>query len=354
MSENRVKIMPDHAALEYCGRIDFSNKKIPTFIYPYSSVSMSFTGTSISLIAENHHICWENNLGFIIDNEQGRIQLSEQDGIKTYVLKEGLAKGQHELLLFKRQDACHYFDFHGFLLDEGAAISHVAEVLERCIEVYGDSVSAGEVSEAVEYVGKPDPVHNGQYSNAYYSYAAFTARKLHARLHDIAQGGIALLDGTGYFAPGFGYKGMSECFDKLRYNPELGEVTKWDFNAYRPHVVIVAIGQNDNYPADYMKEDYHSEKSVHWREIYEKLLSDLREKYPKTLIIASTTILEHDISWDQSIDEVCKRLNDKKIVHFMYSQNGAGTPGHIRKPEAEKMAEELSAFIESFGEEIWE
>ena len=36
--------------------------------------------------------------------------------------------------------------------------------------MYGDSVSAGEVSEAVEYTGKPDPEHNGQYSNSWYSY----------------------------------------------------------------------------------------------------------------------------------------------------------------------------------------
>lgn len=42
------------------------------------------------------------------------------------------------------------------------------------------------------------------------------------------------------------------------------------------------------------------------------------------------------------------------VHHFLYSNNGRGTPGHIRRPEAEKMAEELSAYIESLGEEIWE
>ena len=51
--------------------------------------------------------------------------------------------------------------------------------------MYGDSVSAGEVSEAVEYTGKPDPEHNGQYSNSWYSYAWMTARRLDAEIHDI-------------------------------------------------------------------------------------------------------------------------------------------------------------------------
>ena len=65
---------------------------------------------------------------------------------------------------------------------------------ERKIEVYGDSVYAGEVSEAVEYTGKEDPEYNGEYSNSWYSYAWMTARKLNAQIHDIAQGGIALKD----------------------------------------------------------------------------------------------------------------------------------------------------------------
>ena len=39
--------------------------------------------------------------------------------------------------------------------------------------------------------------------------------------------------------------------------------------------------------------------------------------------------------------------------HYMYKRNGAGTPGHLRIPEAEEMAEELTAYIESLGDGIW-
>ena len=46
-------------------------------------------------------------------------------------------------------------------------------------------------------------------------------------------------------------------------------------------------------------------------------------------------------------------MKDKHVHHFLYINNGSGTHGHIRIPEAEKMAEELSGFIESLGEEIW-
>lgn len=347
-------ISPSNPALTYCGRIDFTDKEAPVFVYPYSSISVIFTGRSISIMLRNHHVCWENNLGFIINGVQGRVCLPEESDTVTLLLEDKLSEGEHELFLFKRQDACHYFEFLGFELEEGATVKVSKPLPERRIEVYGDSVSSGEVSEALDYVGKPDPVHNGQYNNVYFSYAAFTARMLNAQLHDIAQGGIALLDGTGYFAPDFGYKGMESRYDKLKYNPELGEVTVWDFSRYTPHVIIVAIGQNDSFPEDYMKEDYLCEKAAKWRDTYEKFLLKLRGHYPNALIITSTTILEHDANWDRSIEEVCNKIGDNKIVHFLYGNNGCGTPGHIRKPEAEEMAKELSAYIESFGDTIWQ
>ena len=60
---------------------------------------------------------------------------------------------------------------------------------KRRMEVYGDSVSAGEVSEAEFACGQVDPEgHNGRYSNGYLSYSWQTARLLGAELHDIATG----------------------------------------------------------------------------------------------------------------------------------------------------------------------
>ena len=82
----------------------------------------------------------------------------------------------HELLLFKRQDSCHEITFLGFEIEDNGEVLESPQKSNRRIEVYGDSVSAGEVSEAVEYTGKPDPEHNGQYSNSWYSYAWMTAR----------------------------------------------------------------------------------------------------------------------------------------------------------------------------------
>ena len=204
----------------------------------------------------------------------------------------------------------------------------------------------------MDYVGKQDPENNGQYSNSYYSYSWTCARKLHAEIHDIAQGGISLFDKEGYFA-GPDYVGMLSCFDKIEYNPQLGEVKEWDFSQYIPHVVIIAIGQNDANPVNYMAEDYDGEHAAFWRAEYGRFVKMLRGRYPQAHIILTTTILEHDPAWDRAIDEVAQHSGDEKVHHFLYSRNGCGTPGHIRIPEAEEMAQELSAFIDSLGEEVW-
>lgn len=348
-----MTIYPDHKDLQYSGRIDFENPKEPVIIYAASYVKIRFTGTSIRLIAKNRKACYHNILGFWIDGEQGKVELISSGEKKTYVLAEDMPEGTHELMLFKRMDAAHYLIFCGFELDDESKILPLEPLPNRRIEVFGDSVSCGEVSEAVEYVGKPDPEnHEGIYSNSWYSYSWMTARKLGAELHDTSQGGISLFDGTGWFAaPQF--LGVESCYDKLEYHPDLGPVKNWDFKLYHPQVVIVAIGQNDNHPEDYMLKDYNSEKSEHWRKHYQMFIERLMELYAGTQIILTTTILGHEACWDQAIDEVCKRINSKRVHHFLYQKNGCGTPGHIRIPEAEEMAEELTNYIESLGKDIW-
>ena len=254
----------DDKRLQYCGRIDFDDPKAPQMVFPCSFVKVKFTGSYIRAVVSNKNSYWENYLGYFIDGKQDKIFLPNE-GKVTLTLAENLGKGQHEIMLFKRQDSCHLLNFYGFEVEDGAEITAPDPLPERRIEVYGDSVSAGEVAEAVGYVGQPDPTgHRGQFSNSWYAYTWMTARKLGAQIHDIAQGGIALLDKTGWFA-GPDFIGMESCYDRIQYYTDLGPSKQWDFNKYRPQVVIVAIGQNDANPEDYMAKDYNGTQAIHWR-----------------------------------------------------------------------------------------
>jgi len=346
-------VLPDNEMLQYSGRIDFEKRTAPVFVYAATSVRMVFFGTGVKVTLCNHRSCWTNEMGYFVDDTQGKITLSSGEEKQTYTLAENLAEGWHELLFFKRMDSCHIVTFYGFEVEgEDTKLRMPMLKPERRIEFFGDSVSCGEVSEALDYVGKEDPVHDGEYSNSWYSYAWMTARKLDAEIHDTSQGGIALLDETGWFAAPH-YRGVESCYDKIEYHPDLGNIKNWDFSNYTPHVVVVAIGQNDNHPTDYMAEDYQGEKSIYWRNHYRTFIENLMNIYPKAQIILTTTILCHHENWDKSIEEVCQEIASPRVHHFLYKRNGTGTPGHIRIPEAEEMSEELTAYIESLGEDIW-
>lgn len=352
LSNCSKRISPADPMLQYMGRIDFSNPDAPVFAYPCTNVKIRFRGTAIHLDLTNLHSYYENAVGVILDGVQRKIVLSDSRR-EQIPIGEDLPDEVHELMVFKRMDACHHFVFHGFLLPEDAQVLPLPEKPRRRMEFYGDSVTAGEVCELEDYCGKADPPHNGQYSNSFYSYAWITARRLNAQIHDVAQGGIALLKGTGYYcAPE--RIGMEQMYDKIQSNPNIEPPKPWNFAEYTPHVVVVAIGQNDNHPADFMEQGIENEKALHWRARYLAFIRRLRGLYPNATIILSTTILNHCQNWDLAIDAVWRELADPKIHHFLYSNNGCGTPGHIRASEAENMARELSTFIESLGEEIWE
>ena len=346
-----MKIQPDNEKLSYSGRIDWSNPQEPVFVYPCTSVRMRFTGNELKVFVRNKSAYWDNYLGCILDGRQSAFSLPKEGIACVKVEVQGTK--EHEVMFFKRQDVCHEMSFLGVELAEGAKLLDMLQLPERKIEVYGDSVSAGEVSEAVEYVGKEDPEHNGEYSNSWYSYAWMTARRLNAQIHDIAQGGMALMDKTGWFHDP-DYIGMESAWDKIHYNPDLGTSMDWDFSQYIPQVVVVAIGQNDSHPEDYMKEDPKGEKAEKWRNHYKLFLEKLREKYPCAQIVCCTTLLKHDEAWDEGIGKVVQELRDERITQYLFKRNGKGTPGHLRIPEAEEMAEELANYVESLNVDGWE
>ena len=345
-----MKILPNNSSLIYSGRIDLSDPFAIVWTYPGTFVRMKFKGTQLFIHVRNKHNYWNNYLAG--GDAQTKLLLPEEGEATIEIPLQTTQDNIHEVTIFKRQDACHELTILGFEIncntDDECELLEASPLPPRRIEVYGDSVSAGEVSEAVDYVAKTDPEHNGEYSNSWYSYAWIAARKLDAQLHDIAQGGVALLDNTGwYHEPD--YIGMEQVWNKMRYNPDYGTVKEWDFSKYTPDIVIVAIGQNDSHPDDYMKTDYEGEKAKNWRTHYRQFLAKLRETYPDAWIICCTTLLQHDIGWDMSISQAVLDIADKKISHCVFQRNGKATPGHLRIPEAEEMAEELCHYIHSLN-----
>lgn len=335
--------------LSYCGRIDWTNERAPVMVFPASSVAVRFfiaakTITSVRVRLKNRNVYWDNYMGSLSDGKQSCHRLV-RDG--EAVLDIGVApnkSGEHIVTLFKRQDGCHEVTLLSIELPDGAKLLPPLPVPNRRIEVFGDSVAAGEVCEALEYEGVEDPVHYGQWSNSYFAFPWVTARKLRAQVHDIAQGGIALQDGNGWYGE-TDELGMLSVWDKVHYSAKLKASSTWDFSQWQADVVIVAIGQNDSHPRDFMAEDYDGGTAKKWLEDYALLLSKIRAVYPAALIVCCTTLLNHSPLWDKAICEAVASMRDKAIVQMLFRRNGCGTGGHPRITEQEEMAGELAAFI---------
>lgn len=350
-------IAPDDKAISYMGRIDFKNPLSPKIIFAGTTITLRFKGTRADIKLLNHKFYNAQELGVVIDGKVTKLTYDDHWEPVTLTAVQGLEDTEHELVIYKRQDASHYFDFLGFYID--GEVLPASKKPSRRIECYGDSVSSGQVCEACDYLAKQDPEgHEGTYDNSWYSYSMITARNLGAQIHNVAQGGIAILDNTGYYhAPTF--IGMETAYNKLCYFPEgEGGYSDWDFSQYIPHVVIMAVGQNDPHnegnPDNDINEPQFRER---WTSKYKEILKDLRSHYPKAAIILTTTVLCHSVDWDNAIDSCMQELRAEgmeNIYHLMYKRNGLATPGHPRILEQYEMASELTAFISSLGDNIWE
>lgn len=177
-----MKILPNNSSLIYSGRIDVSDPFAIVWTYPGTFVRMKFKGTQLFIHVRNKHNYWNNYLGVAEGDAQTKLLLPEEGEAMIEIPLQTTQDNIHEVTIFKRQDACHELMILGFEIncntDDECELLEASPLPPRRIEVYGDSVSAGEVSEAIDYVAKADPEHNGEYSNSWYSYAWIAARNI--------------------------------------------------------------------------------------------------------------------------------------------------------------------------------
>ncbi len=342
-----TEIMPCDKKIRLVGRIDTDGGA--TLCWPGSMIVFRFRGTKLLIDGENRNFGWPTIMGAVIDGEEKQFKLGGSCQLEKFVIAEGLEDKEHEAAIYKRMEG-HYFTVRKIYTD-GELIDPPPKPKKR-IEVYGDSVSAGSVVDALDYVGKSDPEgHDGMFDNSWHAYPQIIARSLPAEVFDSSQGGIAIFDGTGYFEMP-NTRGVESCFDKLRYSSYVPQKA-WDFS-FVPHVVIFAIGQNDAYPdPDVLKKADTRER---WISKYIEIVNAVRSHAPKAAAVFALTVLQHDPAWDEALDEICARLGGEKgrAYHFVYSRCGKATPGHPRYPEQEEMAGEMTAFLKTLPEEIWE
>ncbi len=326
------------------GRVDFTDPKAPMLIWPGSNIVFNFAGTELKIKIENIPMSDRMWIGALIDGAQLKFELDRDKAEQEITLAKGLADTFHSCVIFKRQAAAHYFRFLSAECDEVAPANRKYDMK---LEFFGDSVSAGEVTEAVYFEGLCDPSeHGGCYDNSYFSYTFSVARKLNAEFNNNSQGGLSLLDHTGYF---YGpstetLTGLESTYDKLSYVPYAPcGVSEWDFSRYTPDVVVFALCQNDANPDP--DAVYNREYTEKWKSRFKDIILDLKGRYKTSKFVLISTVLMHEIKWDYILDELVAELADPAVTRYRFRRNGLATPGHPRITEQEEMALELAEYI---------
>lgn len=319
----------NHPMIQYSGRIDFANPKLPRFWQPGVYISIQFTGNRCEIIL-NDEVLWGKNhnyLELVVDGVAKRMQTkSAHDTIVVDV--EPSAK-PHTLSLHKNTEAnIGYLELVGFRCEQ---LTKPSAKPVRKMEFIGNSITCGASADPSEI-----PCGKGVWQdqhNAYLSYGAVTARTLNTQYHLSSVSGIGLMHSCCNLDIL-----MPKVFDKVSMR---NDTINWNFNMYQPDVVTVCLGQNDGV-----------QDSAKFCENYLSFIHQLRGYYPNAqLVLLSSPMADAGLTafMKKTLTAVKKKVNkegDKKVATFFFAkQYNSGCDYHPDITEHQQIAKELTAAV---------
>lgn len=319
----------DHPNIQYTGRIDFTDKKLPRFWQPGVYIEASFTGSYCEVIV-NDEVLWGKNHNYIevvVDGIAKRLQTKGRTD--TIVVANNLSEGTHSLVFCKNTEAnIGYLELVGIRCK---ALAQPPKKPVRKIEFYGNSITCG-ASADLSGVPCGQGLWHDQH-NAWLSYGARAARDLDAQFHLSAVSGIGLMRsccGMNIIMP--------KVYDKVSMrNDTIG----WDFNNYQPDVVTIGLGQNDGI-----------QDSMLFIKNYIAFLGKLRGHYPNARFVCLVSPMadNHLKAFMQyALEEVVKCMHgsgDKEVSCFAFSRQYInGCDSHPDIDEHALMANELASYL---------
>jgi len=321
----------DDKRIQYTGRIDFNDPKLPRFWQPGVSIAIRVEGDNCKLVIQDEML-WGSNHNYIeliIDGMAIRMQTrSKRDTIN---LVQYLIPGKkfHDIQLIKNTEAnIGYMEFVGvrcsyLLMPPPKPV--------RKIECIGNSITCGAGSDmSVVPCGK-GKWHDQH--NAYMSYAAIMARSLNSQSHLSSVSGIGLMHSCCNMNII-----MPLVYDKISMR---NDTIQWDFKNYQPDMVTICLGQNDGI-----------QDSTAFCNNYISFLKTLRTYYPGSAFILLSSPMANDglrNFMKATINSVQRSMNnsgDNKVYSYFFNkQYSSGCDYHPSLDEHKLIAEELTPFI---------
>jgi lysophospholipase L1-like esterase len=284
----------DDANIQYTGRIDASNAKLPKFSQGGVSMTARFKGIAVSAMVKDEHRYgkYVNHYDVILDGApHGKITFDQNNDSATYPIAADLAYGEHQVTVVRRTEPTAGLGyFLGFQI--AGEILPAPERPARRIEIIGDSITAGAGAASIDpadCTAPPDGWGLGV-EDVYKSYGPVLAQSLAAEFQVIGVSGIGLV--RDYSSnPVDDLRNMPQVYDLLF--PQLTNSPTWDRASagWVADAVVIGLGTNDYSPGDAPRPKMDQ---ATWVAAYVAFVGALRAHYPNAHVFMISSALLGD------------------------------------------------------------
>ena len=332
------------AQLHPYGRYSLNTQNELELISSGVHFGVTFRGTEIQLDADNFSEGGHGYLQYVLDDVyRGRIKV-EGKSDAPIVLKAANT-GKHMLWIYKATEA----QTGAIIIKKlsGNGITALKKSTLPLIEFIGNSITCGAAADPSEV-----PCGTGQYHdqhNAYDAYGPRVARALGTEFILSSVSGIGIYRNWNSDGPI-----MPEVYEKTAL--VANGTQQWDFKAYDPKIVSIALGTNDFSNGDGVKArlPFDSAKFVN---NYIQFVQLVKSKYPNsTIALLSSPMLQGSRRTTlQNCLLVVKTAIDKKYfrskpvaIHFFKPMQARGCSGHPSVEDHAILAQELEPFFKKY------
>jgi lysophospholipase L1-like esterase len=307
----QTQLIPaNHEAIRYVGRFDFSKPEEVRFDWSGVYIQFRFRGSECAVkMSDTGH----NYYNVFVDDQPSKTIDVKSD--TTIVIASGVGDRVHQIQIYKRTEGNQGIgSFKGILISQKGEILPWKEIPGRKIEFIGNSITCGYGTEGLSNSERWKP----STENNYLGYAPIMARALKADYHITAHSGLGVVRNYGYkekVSPNAMPDRFNRVFDEK-------EQPIWDFNQWKPDVVVINLGTND------FSTQPFPDRAV-FEAGYEKLINEVRKQYgdlPIFCVVGPMTD-EPCYSYVKEMVEDLRSAKHQQNVYFV------GIPTYLMDPD---------------------
>ncbi|MFI5186518.1 MAG: GDSL-type esterase/lipase family protein [Chitinophagales bacterium] len=325
------------------GRYDWNDKKDLELISSAVNFGFSFSGKECEVFAYLTDSTAHNYLQYELDGiYQKRIKVLGSER-RSYVISS-TAEGTHMVWIYKATEAQTGPIFIEKITGKNIQALRKPEV--PLIEFIGNSITCGAAADASE-VPCGTGVYHDQH-NAYYAYGPRVARALGTNFLMSSVSGIGIYRNWNSDGPA-----MPQVYEKTDFQ-DYGK-RLWNFSAYKPAIVSIALGTNDYSNGDGKHERLPFDSAI-FVSTYIKFVELVKSKYPSAKIaLLSSPMINGDrritlqnclTAVKENVDAIYPR-NKPVALYFFKPMQARGCSGHPNVEDHAILAGELIPFFKT-------